>query len=493
MSLCSRQEGRIQTMVIDYLEQYFDEIEPLDFYRTIFPKGSFEDKGCQDNEEHKYNGIVNHIVTNSETNQTRCVRYVVTDELDVIKDIQDQSKNNIWTIGKNDEIQLSLMNGISYIGDRRLSKNAREMYAMIIEIDDLLGESPREITDELDKFGHQIEKDVSKHNGIKALFHLIDNGFLPRPTFIVASGSGVHLYYVFEKPILLFPDTIKSLQQYRKILVEHLWIDSITSSWNNIQYESLFQSFRMVGSPTKKRGTVRAFWCGEKTTIEEMSDFYIFDTWKKADIKTKHLTLEQAKKKYPEWYQRRIVNKEPKGTWTNKIDLYNWWIRQVKEKYQVGGRYYSLMCLSAYAIKCDVPQDKLEEDMWELFSFMKSKEDEETREENPLTEHDIYSAMQVYLDNDLDPHNFTIDFISDRTGIKIERNKRNGRKQAKHLEGARALQRVNEDYEGQWREGNGRKPKEDIVKQWRKEHPDGKKAQCIKDTGLSKPTVYKWW
>ena len=24
-------------------------------------------------------------------------------------------------------------------------------------------------------------------------------------------------------------------------------------------------------------------------------------------------------------------------------------------------------------------------------------------------------------------------------------------------------------------------------------YPDGKKADCIRDTGLSKPTVYKWW
>lgn len=23
--------------------------------------------------------------------------------------------------------------------------------------------------------------------------------------------------------------------------------------------------------------------------------------------------------------------------------------------------------------------------------------------------------------------------------------------------------------------------------------PDGRKADCIRDTGLSKPTVYKWW
>lgn len=34
---------------------------------------------------------------------------------------------------------------------------------------------------------------------------------------------------------------------------------------------------------------------------------------------------------------------------------------------------------------------------------------------------------------------------------------------------------------------------EQIVKEWRESHPDGKKADCIRDTGLSKPTVYCWW
>ena len=32
-----------------------------------------------------------------------------------------------------------------------------------------------------------------------------------------------------------------------------------------------------------------------------------------------------------------------------------------------------------------------------------------------------------------------------------------------------------------------------LVEEWQKSHPDGKKSDCIRDTGLSKPTVYRWW
>ena len=39
----------------------------------------------------------------------------------------------------------------------------------------------------------------------------------------------------------------------------------------------------------------------------------------------------------------------------------------------------------------------------------------------------------------------------------------------------------------------GRPDKAKIVEEWKKSHPDGKKADCIRDTGLDKKTVYKWW
>lgn len=39
----------------------------------------------------------------------------------------------------------------------------------------------------------------------------------------------------------------------------------------------------------------------------------------------------------------------------------------------------------------------------------------------------------------------------------------------------------------------GRPEKAEIVKKWRKSHPEGTKADCVRETGLTKPTVYKWW
>lgn len=37
-------------------------------------------------------------------------------------------------------------------------------------------------------------------------------------------------------------------------------------------------------------------------------------------------------------------------------------------------------------------------------------------------------------------------------------------------------------------------PKEQqIVMFWRNDNPKGSKSKCIKETGLTKPTVYKYW
>ena len=50
------------------------------------------------------------------------------------------------------------------------------------------------------------------------------------------------------------------------------------------------------------------------------------------------------------------------------------------------------------------------------------------------------------------------------------------------------------DYpDGSWRNKNGAPTKAQIVKEWKQLHPEGTKADCIRETGLTKPTVYKWW
>lgn len=56
--------------------------------------------------------------------------------------------------------------------------------------------------------------------------------------------------------------------------------------------------------------------------------------------------------------------------------------------------------------------------------------------------------------------------------------------------GFNEIQKENED---SGKPLQGRKPKKDIVQQWRLEHPDGRKADCHRDTGIDPKTIRKWW
>ena len=142
--------------------------------------------------------------------------------------------------------------------------------------------------------------------------------------------------------------------------------------------------------------------------------------------------------------------------------------------------------LAVYARKSGIEQDELENDAFNLMEVLDALP---ASEDNPFTEKDVIDALQAYDDRYM---TYPINSISYLTDIRIEKNKRNYRKQEVHLKRARLVQSF--DYpDGEWRNKEGRPSKEQIVKEYRKNNPNAKKSQCIKDTGLSKMTVYKWW
>ena len=109
-------------------------------------------------------------------------------------------------------------------------------------------------------------------------------------------------------------------------------------------------------------------------------------------------------------------------------------------------------------------------------------------EQEPFTKSDVDSALECY-DNRY--ATFPIDDISKLTAIAITKNKRNGRKQKDHVKIMNFIRdEVNNNKD--WRNKEGRPTKQSIVEQWQQSNPNGRKADCIRDTGLSKPTVYNY-
>lgn len=437
----------------EYLLENYEEVNALDFYREIFPEGSFERKGHK--EDLKANGILTIIGKEKSKNR------LIFDDLEIIKEIQKE--------------KFVITSAVSYSGKRRTASNARWLYGITIDLDG-----------------------VNLQN-LRDLFYQAKNGHLLQPTFVCNSGHGVHIYYIFKKPIALYAHTHEKLRLFKYELIAKIWnpYTSTLKKRSEVQYQGIFQGFRMAGTQTKlgSQFLVRAFRTGEKIDILDLNPYLLDKKYclKETDFNYQgNLSIHQAKTKYPDWFEKRVVNKEKKGRWTVKRDLYDWWKNKILEGATVGHRYSCMTVLCAYAVKCRISKKELEEDCYKLLPILDNMSDSES---NRFTKRDIKDALhffdEVYV-------NFSRKEAERVSGIEIPANKRNYQKQEYHLEEARAIRDIRQKRNGtKWTDKNGRPKgsgtKEQIIKEWRLKNPKGTKAECIRKTGLSKPTVYKYW
>lgn len=448
----------------DMLSSMYEEVDGEDFYSFIFPDNENEGDTYQD---FSHPSALYLYRDPADVGTKRRLRRRV-----MYKDTW--SDDYVTYVEAN---EMTLCSGLAYRGKVNKLDNAQNMNALIFDIDGVGFRELQLMFKRMQFGGTQIRS-------------------IPKPTFIVLSGNGIHLYYVFDEPVALYPNIKLQMKALKYDLTFRIWEYKATSQIKSIQYQSISQGFRMVGSINTKYGNVvTAFRVGDKVTLDYMNS-YADKPENRVDIarsfRPSKVSRDVAAKLYPEWYQRVVVegNKRPKK-WdiagkvngNNPYALYDWWKRQIGQV-TGGHRYFFLMCLVIYACKCDVSKKKLEADMQEMFEELKT-----ISHENPFTQEDVSSAMECYSK---DYYNFTIDDIELLSGVRIEKNKRNGRKQADHI---RLMNFVRDEinHNTNWRDGNGRPSKQMIVYDWQRTHPEGRKIDCIRETGLSKPTVLKWW
>lgn len=385
----------------------------------------------------------------------------------------------------------------TYVGRRRFKSNARYLYALAFDLD---------------------EVGVSE---LSEVIHQQTIGMTPQANIIVNSGDGIHLYYILAKPMPLYPKVYETLTSVKKALTRLIWnkATSRTGEDNQVQIQPIIQPFRVPGSKSKHGDVVTAWNNADAPlhTIESLNRFASKPTLKylnsgvsqeeakaldKGSYSTNRLTKARAKELYPEWYQRRIVEGAPRKTWSVHRGLYDWWKNMLweNEKVAVGHRYHCIMFLAVYAKKCNVPFEELKRDALKLVPRMEALTGNTGRH---FSVQDALDALKAYKDSS---ETYPRQLIEDRTGLRIDPNKRNYQKQTDHLEVARAIRDVKTKQRGMksWDENNGR-PKGSIVlaedspqyakvQEWRRNNPQSKnKSLCARETGLSRPTVRKWW
>ena len=372
-----------------YLSTYFESVEPVDFYRQLFPVGTFERQGHP--EDHRGNAIAVVIEKNKAGNNSGR-KVIITDGLEQLPELL-----------KNEFVVLS---PISYFGRSRFASNALWLHAMTLDIDYV---------------------SLPKLQNIVNWFDSLE--IIPTPTYIVNSGHGVHLYYVFEQPIPMYRQTQTQLKKLKTALIKGIWTKYTSDHPERIETLGMVQGFRMVGS-TIKQGTykLKAYEVGDKVTLDYLNEFVGSED--RAVIKeagTKY-TLEEAKELFPEWYEQRIVQGEKAGKWHIKRDLYDWFLNLLKSgSGKVGHRYFCIMCLAVYASKCDVPYEELEADALALQPVLSSLDDRQ-----PFTIEETHKALEAYYhDYDRFPR-ATMERIS---AIGMPPNKRNYQKTTTHLQG----------------------------------------------------------
>lgn len=434
-----------------FKDNEYEEVDPLDFYREIFPVGSFQEQG--NTERKSGNGM---LVYKNEHGQHW--HKLIFDDLTEIPN---------W-YGVEDVY----IRSASFIGKNTKNENASMIYALVFDLD---GQGITEL--------QMVTQFMRKGTNI------------PKATFVVLSGHGLHLYYVLETPIRATMNNIRKLNKLKEGMTKLIW-NRYTSNIDKIQFQYCLQGFRMVGSASKmgKRYPVRAYrFSDEHYTIEELVSWIPklkeWDEYRIDITERDTVPKETAKKLWPEWYEYRI-NQRQSNKWHIKRDLYDWWKNKIVEGATYGHRYFCIMCLAIFAIKCDISEEELKRDALELVPIL----DRLSNDKDPksrFTEDDVLSALHGYRENF---KTWGRDKLALVSAIPMVPNKRNYRTRAEHLVLARGIKDIKKKM-GEVVEGRpkGSGTKKEIIVQWKLEHPKGRKADCHRDTGIDPKTIRKWW
>lgn len=476
--------------------------DPLAFYRDVFPEGFLQERWAEGERRSEFDGKPNAIAlkfgpkTRKQLVKGKKVDVPVIERFTVTDDLEGVSALVKASIAENAPVYMA---PVSWYGRNNKAANARFLHAFAVDLD---GVTPAKLGSVLKQMrnGHDPanEKWVS----------------MPQASYIVMSGRGLHLYYLLDRPVPLIPAVVPFLQQLKRRLTDVVWTDYTSEDGNEgRQYQGIYQGFRMPGTTTRLNGhgvdakdtnkyEALAFMYApegaigpQRVTLDYLVDYCGIrgkeipgELYRILETKGGRTPIAEAKARWPEWYERRVVQGEEKEGYDTNRGAYESWLSRIEDEAVVHGRYFAVLALVAYAVKCNVPLEDLERDAYALVPALDKLSDDPG---NRFTDYDVACALSAYGSNDL--RFWKNEYMCRRAKIAPHANKHNGRPQALHLEGARAIQEINDKANGTcWRDGNGRKPKRDEIRAYAAEHPEASQRAIAKALGVSPTTVNKW-
>jgi len=505
-----------------YEGEYGDyvHVDMEQFFRLVFErKGQLrlQEQGKEHFHDGHYNAIIKKI---SKGGRESHMWWIVTDTMEGIQ--------------QYDNVKFAIVAPVTYIGKtrslfaRKEDKdgkdvadhtglgNARYLFAIAIDLDNVSPQTMMNLHDE------------------------IAEGRYPDPSFIVTSGSGLHLYFCFEQPIKITRKNMDLLNRLKHTLTRCIWRYRVTSNQKKVEIHDINQGYRFPGTQTKTGRIVHGFnrhhdqplyhtpsslnayiktWYkyrpelfGDERPLSDASTTFLEGNRRLTVAEAKeldkdlrlpaHWSLATAREMFgEEWYQK--VKEQGSVDWQHySQNLYTSWLRtmQYGREVHVGHRYWCLWILAAWAWNCRIPYSQLQRDAYGLTEkFDRIQNDD--NEYVPFTIRDCNAALSIYREHKAKSGPWKPIRLSRAktvriTGVSIEPAKRNYRSQDDHLEMMRRTYRNlhDETRGGDGKETRGRGSLESLVQQWQEEHPGvDNKSLCAKELGLSRPTVHRWW
>lgn len=475
--------------------------DPDSFYRAMFPEGFLQT--AEGEHDGKPNAIViedtgierEYTDKNGNPRSKRLIRrYTVHDDLDLLEELRDIS------IEKNTFMFLS---PISYYGKSRDHRNARYLHAFMIDLD-YVGE--RELAN---------------------LLHQMERGVIPYANYLVSSGTGLHVVYMLREPIPLMTRYVAGLQAIKAALTDRVWnANTSASDPDKKQHQGIYQGFRMVGTATKLNGdignpklkqpyVVEAFshdstpratisyllsFLPQLKGVEGMDDLVAVSELSRSA--RKRTPLKEAKDRWPEWYERRVVNNEPRRGFLFPRSAYEHCLEVITSQVSVSHRYWCVFYLAVMANKCGVPYEELEED---AYGLVKRFDDLSIDPSNRFTERDVSAALEAYDGGSAagKSRRYTKAFCERHAAVSWGENagvRKNPPDKRLPLEDSLKVARLTRDLNQQragtnwWDNGNRDGAPRKAMQVWKVayEHPDMSHAAIAREAGVSRPTVIKW-
>ena len=472
----------------DLLRGTFPEVSTFDFYRDLFPEGSLGTPG--DLDSRKPNMIV-----------STCFRK--TDEEIAALKAKEEEEARIYEEQRNSSqgwIPRPKRYKRRRVSNRLVFDDLAELSDLVTATDPLLefviiapvafSGKNRTKANAYHLWGFCIDLDGVEMDQLVDLLYQIEGEVIPQPTYIANSGHGMHLYYCFEDPVPLYPHMMEPLQALKNALTDCVWnYYTSTIPTEQRQYQSLVQGYRAVGSVSKlgKNYRVTAFRTGEKRTLSYLQD-WADETGRLSYDEFNHVTLDEAREKWPEWYKWRIEEGQSRRPFKFKHRrVYDSWLQRMKHGAFEGNRYNCIAVLFALAYKTEgMTYEEVLDDAMELVPRL----DQLTKtKNNAFTVDDVLDAAAYY---DEPSQSLGLKSVYRMTKIYIQPAKRNHRSQHEHLGRVRALQNF-DDPEGSWRYRGGAPEKKELVAAFRAEHPEASVTEVARALQISRTTVYKWW